>query len=247
MCRRCSRLTLACQYDTDEEGETAAQATKRRFTDVSHRMGAHESVYSALQLREEKDVTAILKRIRQGDDVETVARHLSYGDVLLQVALVPETRYRYVFPLMTEMPAALNTPGNPYLRSLLYEWTMSDEDESGNFAAPAITAGPTHDDELPGNDPYLKPWHAADIVDIHLSVASPSKWTNACSDDDLMRRLIGRYLLLEYSAHAYFQKEYFLEDMLKMRDRLCSPLLVNTVLAVACVRLLVFSLVRGFR
>ena len=63
MCRRCSRLTLSCQYDTDEEGETAAQATKRRFTDISHRMGSHESVYSALRSRDEKDVTAILKRI----------------------------------------------------------------------------------------------------------------------------------------------------------------------------------------
>lgn len=211
-------------------------------------MGAHESVYSALRSREDNDVSAILKRIRQGDDVETVARHLSYGDVLLQVALVPETRYRYVFPILTEMPAALNTPENPYLRSLLYEWTMSDEDESGDFTTPAITAGPgpTQEEESPGNDPYLKPWHAADIVDIHLSVASPSKWTNACGDDDLMRRLIGRYLILEYSAHAYFQKEYFLEDMLKMRDRLCSPLLVNTVLAVACVRPPLLKPAQGF-
>ncbi|KAK1831522.1 nitrogen assimilation transcription factor nirA [Podospora conica] len=237
ICRRCTRLTLPCQYDTDEEGETAGQATKRRFTDILHRMGAHESVYSALRSRDDKDVTAILKRIRQGDDVDTVARHLSFGDVLLQVSLVPETRYRYVFPIMTEMPEALNTPGNPYLKSLLYEWTMASEEvESGDVVAPAITDGTvtTEDIESPGNDPYLKPWHAADIVDVNLSIASPSKWTNACSDDELMRHLIGRYLILEYSAHAYFQKEYFLEDMLKMRDRLCSPLLVNTVLAVAC-------------
>ncbi|KAI9162893.1 putative zinc finger protein [Paramyrothecium foliicola] len=61
-----------------------------------------ESVVEALQFRPEADADTIVRRIRNGDNVELFAQHLRYGDLLLQAFLVPETRYRYEFPLHSE-------------------------------------------------------------------------------------------------------------------------------------------------
>lgn len=77
--------------------------------------------------------------------MKTVARHLSYGDALLQVSLVPESRYRYVFPLTTEMPAYLVRSRNPYLDSLLYKWIVGSQRTPSPSAPLAITADTSPD------------------------------------------------------------------------------------------------------
>lgn len=242
-CARCKQSKIECIYETEDATETSGRAAKRKFTELQRRSAAHEDIYGALQTRPERDAYAILSKIRQGDDVETVARHLKFGDVLLQVSVSPETRYRYEFPLLSEMPAHLVNAGNPYLDSLIYEWTIRAPAVAQPFTASTISTSPSgsapenasHATGAQPTDPYLKPIHAADVVDALLSAVQPSKWTDVLASDNLMRRLLSRYLSLEYGAFCSFRKEYFLEDMAKMRKKHCSALLVNAVLALACV------------
>jgi hypothetical protein len=213
--------------------ETTAQAVKRKYRELKEAKSASEKLVDALQFRPEAESLAIYKRLRMGDDTETIMRHVEYGDVLLQVALAPEARYRYVFPFRSDMPQYLYKPWNQYLHSLLFEWTAIKPN------AGEVRQQPTrYQDNTAAamKDPYLKPFHAAEVVDARLELAEPSKWTTVSTDDRLMRKLLASYLRQDYSYLTMFHKDHFLDDMAKMRKQFCSSLLVNAVLAIACVR-----------
>lgn len=147
--------------------------------------------------------------------------------------IVPESRYRYRFPYVDEMPASLLHPQNPYLDSLLYECTFRDRTPLASQAMASASSSTPGGDEHQGA--YLKPFHAAEVVDPKLELIKPSGWTSVCSDDRSMRKLFNIYFLQEYHAAPFFHKDYFLEDMIAGRHGFCSSLLVNAILAMACV------------
>lgn len=87
------------------------------------------------------------------------------------------------------------------------------------------------------------PSYRRKVMDIHyLCDAAPHKvpakpWTTVTDDDDLVSHLISLYLAWDYPFHAFLDPEVFMRHM-KLGDatsELCSPFLVNAVLANACV------------
>jgi hypothetical protein len=154
-----------------------------------------------------------------------VLRHIREADLLLQVRLVPDVHYQYTFPYKRSLPTFLFQRDNPYLDSWLYkcssfgEHRLSDDKVQSN----------------PSLDPYYMPYHAAEIIDPRLTDISAKKWTAVTSDDALVRKLLETYFFTEYSWYPTLQKDYFLEDMARGRTQFCSSLLVNAVLASACV------------
>jgi hypothetical protein len=187
-------------------------------------------IHQHIRDRPEPEVNEIVKRIRAGADPECIARYIREGDLLLQLALVPETRYRYVFPLVHEMPASLIRPDNPYLDSWVYEGVLSRSSAAGREL---ILSSEHRSVELPS--PYSKPYHAAEVVEPLLSTIKPSQWTTVLSDDVLMRKMLADYFLSNYEWIYPFQKDYFLQDMAAGRGSCCSSLLVNAVFAFASV------------
>lgn len=130
--------------------------------------------------------------------------------------------------MSSKIPGHLLKESSPYLDSLIYEWTLP-----GSSVAPGSNIAMAE-----SYAPYLKPYHAAEIIDTQLSAVVPSKWTTVCSDDALMRKLLHAYFLQDHDWWTPFHKDYFLEDMAQMGHESCSPLLVNALLAVSCVGLL---------
>jgi hypothetical protein len=128
------------------------------------------------------------------------------------------------------MPTYLQTDDNPFMRSLIHEWSTRDDVVS--IASPAFT-----DTDLGYRAQYLRPHHAATIVDSRLDEIVPSKWTTVGVGDDTMRELIRAYFLQEYDCFTFFHKDYFLDDMISESNTFCSSLLVNAILAVGCVSL----------
>ena len=66
----------------------------------------------------------------------------------------------------------------------------------------------------------------------------PAKpWTNVTDDDDLVSHLVSLYMTWDYPFYAFFDRRSFIEDMQKgnLNSDFCSPLLVNVLLANACV------------
>ena len=152
--------------------------------------------------------------------METILRQVRAGD-LLQLALVPDTRYQYEFPFISTMPAFLEIPDNPWLNSIVFE----------------IASRQLQLPEAEHLSPYLKPFHAVEMIDPRLSNIIASQWTSVTSNDQLVQRLLQAYFAGVYPTEPAFQKDYFLADMIAGRREFCSSSLINAVLAYATVRL----------
>lgn len=188
---------------------------------------------SLLKTLPEKDAQSVLRNWRSGSDIPTILNHVKAGDILIQMSLLPETRFRYEFPYRSEIPRDY-TVDNTYLNSLIYEAASLYAD---NREAEVVSLEPGS--KLVSGEYtslYLKPFHAAHVVDPLLSDIKFSSWTTVCQDDVLMRDLFSVFLRCEYQFTAAFQKDYFLEDMASEGSDFCSSLLVNIVLAYSCVR-----------
>lgn len=181
------------------------------------------------------DAQAVLRSVRSGTDVASIVNHFKVGDILLEMSVSPEARFRYVFPYRSELPQDVMLD-NPYLDSMIYE------------SAALYSAGqcPSHVENQDADKerdsscsermkPYLHPFHATQVIDPWLSDVRPSSWTAVCHDDNLMRDLLAGFLRCEYQFSAAFQKDYFLEDMSRQQSEFCSSLLVNIVLAYCCI------------
>lgn len=162
--------------------------------------------------------------------------HIKAGNLLLQLAVTPETRFRYTFPYRSDM-FENDVSTNPYLGSLIFDAApLYSSDQYSQL--PGSTSSSSGDtlSRVEYRSLYQTPFHAAQVVDTRLFDANPSMWTTVCSDDALMRDLLGVWLRCEYHFTAAFQKDLFLEDMAAQREDFCSSLLVNIVLAYSCVQ-----------
>lgn len=95
--------------------------------------------------------------------------------------------------------------------------------------------------------PYWKPYHAAHMIEPLLDAVQPSKWTRVSRDDGFMRKLMHDYLLFESSWMTPLHKDHFLRDMANEKHAFCTELLVNAVLALACVSPLLSCLAVAWR
>ncbi|KAF6824617.1 C6 transcription factor [Colletotrichum musicola] len=254
-CTRCRDKSLGCSYEANPE-ETHKLAQKRKFTEAQQGLNAHKELYSALQSMSEGEAAGILRRIRQGASAEELMTQIRDGDLLLQLALVPDARLRrYDFPFLSAMPAFLLTPDNALLRSRLYAATLSPAwgaltpsspssslSSSSTAVMPVAAAVGSSSPEESGSPAaedlqsvYLKPFHAVEMIDPRFSKIEARRWTSVVSDDGLVQKLLGAYFLHSYLEVPPFQKDYFLDDMVAGSDELCSPVLVNAVLGLgAC-------------
>ncbi|ATY63020.1 C6 transcription [Cordyceps militaris] len=252
-CRRCAQRQMACHY-TARPGETEAQALRRGYRALRARATEHEDVVALLRRLPDQDAQGLLARLRAGTPLTAIINHVTAGDALLQMAVTPETRFRYVFPYRAEMPAScVGAGGNPYLGSFIYDVpplspsvsvgssAASGEEESNGRRAlvrerqttrsPGESPGAEHDEDAV----YTAPFHAAHLVEPRLVAASMAAWTCVCDDEVLMRELLAIFFRCEYQFTSAFHKDYFLEDLAAGRSEFCSSLLVNLVLAYASV------------
>jgi hypothetical protein len=238
-CSACGTLGLDCLYRDGPTENSKIGALKRKHDEVleaneqlKESQLALQQLFHALRSRPESEANAIFRRIRAGADASSILRHVSTGDLLLQLQVTPETRFRFELPYRREMPSSLQTPANPYLRSLVYEVTLSGE----NALEPkGASPGPLLENRY--SPQYLKPYVVATLVEPKLDAVQPSNWTEVSKDDELMRALLSAYFLSEYQWLPCFHKDDFLDDMKSGSTQHCSSLLANTVLAFACVSL----------
>jgi hypothetical protein len=232
VCSSCDKLGNDCLWPTVDESETRHSALKRKHEELEEKVQyinesnqALRELLTHIRTRPEAEAASIFKKIRDGEDVRSVVRQTHDADLLLQLQLEPETRYRYdfVFPYNNYMPQSLRTEDNPYLSSLVYEATFAGSGSKD------LSLSDKHQPQ------YLKPYLAASVMDPRIELVRPSTWTSVSDDDNLMRSLLKIYFLHEYPLITCFHKDYFLDDMISGSTEFCSSLLVNCILAQACV------------
>jgi hypothetical protein len=86
--------------------------------------------------------------------------------------------------------------------------------------------------------------HSDAVVDESLAdprLASARHWTTVTSDTHLIVSILDSWTTREYSYYHYLDRDAFLDDMASGRTDYCSALLVNALLASACVGLPIFA------
>ncbi|PVH97901.1 hypothetical protein DM02DRAFT_630684 [Periconia macrospinosa] len=239
-CKVCIERNSACHYEP-----TAHQTIEKKYTALESRKTQYEQLFDLMKSVSEREAQEILSRFRSGISVETLLSQVAAGSLLLQLSVVPETRFRYEFPYINKIPEYLFTDTNPYLQSRIYEPgvlhppTQSATDVGHSNASSDTNQSPKFQGtNLAAYDNlYLKPFHAAEVIEPRLSNVKFSVWTSVCRDEALMRDLLKAWLRCEYLFTAAIQKDLFLEDMAAGRKDFCSSLLVNIVLGYACVKI----------
>ncbi|KKO98434.1 hypothetical protein THAR02_09461 [Trichoderma harzianum] len=229
-CAGCQTRDIDCKYDSVYREETNTAVLKRKYREENKKSSAFEELFNAIQTCSEKDAKTMFSLVRQGVEPGTLLRQIRECDLLLQLAVVPETRRRYQFPYVASMPTHLQTPDNPYLKSLLYETAF-------HGAGQEATNESTQSEQAQANDYlniYLQPYHGAELLDPLIEHLKPSEWTQVATDDHFMRTLIRAYILHEYPTFPVFHKDIFFQAMIDHDLRFCRPVLVNALLAEAC-------------
>jgi hypothetical protein len=170
------------------------------------------------------------KKVCGGEDIASILRQLKDGDLLLQMAVRPDVRIRYEFPLVSGMPKTLLAPYNPYAGSRLYQIALEVQGRSQSVTKAARPRETRVQSSL-----HQIPYFAADLVEPRLPTLSISDWTMVSKDNVLLRKLLQSYFLYDYDTFAIFHRGVFLQAMREGDRRFCTPLLVNAVLAEACV------------
>jgi hypothetical protein len=200
--------------------------TNREATENREKLNLHEELFRILQSRDKATVDEVVQNIRDGQDLESTLQYLKDGDLRMQLAVTPETWTRYTLPFQKDMPPFLQQPGNPYLQSDLY---LGIEDA---LSSPGQAV---EGSKVDWRTTYRVPYHAAKLVEERIDLANVSKWTQVTDNPDLLRELLRVYFLYDYPMFAFFHKDLFLDDLVAGKGEHCSSLLVNTVLASACV------------
>ncbi|PVH91110.1 hypothetical protein DM02DRAFT_485369, partial [Periconia macrospinosa] len=98
----CTRRSTVCRYP-----QTEARQVRQRYEDLRKRQSAHKELLGLIRTLPEQDATELLLQVRARGDIETIAKHVQDSNLLLQLQLVPETRFRYKLPYSRDMPALL--------------------------------------------------------------------------------------------------------------------------------------------
>ncbi|KAK3293676.1 uncharacterized protein B0H64DRAFT_364455 [Chaetomium fimeti] len=227
VCSVCAANGGICVYYLSADpNESRPSAIKRKYGEAQDRVSSHEQLYHLLKTRTQPEVTEILHRIRAGIDVESILRYVRDGDLLLQLHLFPETRLRYTFPEFASWPTVFRDPTDPYLEAQLLDFDAGPHSQRHGISSAPRPAVPS-----PHLHIYQIPYHAAQMVDPRLSSVKAAMWTSVTNDDALFSQLLAVYFQFEYSRTRLFQKDLFLDDLVRGRRRFCSPLLVNCILA----------------
>lgn len=190
------------------------------------RYRAYEDLFEILRGSQDDDAALVTRRIRSGEDVESLVRSIREGDLLLQLAVRPEWKRQYEFPgRFQQMPPHLNRWPNPYLKSKSLGRLLAGQED-------------THQkDEVREVDRmYAVPYHAVKLADPRLESIDLTKYTTVIKNKSLLRSLLEIYLLFEYPFDSFFHADLFLDDIVRGQNRHCSPLLIHAVLAAGWVR-----------
>jgi hypothetical protein len=217
-CTACITRNTECR-----PGETESRQFKRRYQQLKSKRTAQEELFDMLQNMSERDAADVFRRIRAGANAEAVVQHVQEGSLIMELSVVPEPSSRYHFPYIDQIPSRLKE--STYFRSQIYEAIEASEQPT--------RSSQTH--PAPQRSIYAKSLLSAKLVDPLLENARPSTWTSVSSNDGLMRTLLEGYFLNQYPGQFFFHKDHFLEDLVSKGVRFCSPLLVNAILAKACV------------
>jgi len=113
VCLECVRRSTSCHYAT-RSTETQGQALKRKYDALQSENEAYAELFNLIRTRPDDESFEILRRIKMGTDVRDVLKHIKEADLLIQLNLRPQNKFRYTLPFISTMPTRIPHPENLY-------------------------------------------------------------------------------------------------------------------------------------
>lgn len=208
----------------------AGPAAKRRRAEDPSQASAFEEVFHLIRTSPPSVAEQLIQRLRNGMNPDDLVKFVKDGDLLVNLALQPDHRFRFTLLYPADIRPLFQRNSSPYIKSPIFE-DIFDIDDGDRQVAPVQTRA---------RRIYDIPYHAATIVDPLLSSENlrVSRWTKVSNDEKFLKRALEVYFQFEYPSYHFFHKDLFLGDLITGKGGHCSSLLVNAILAAACVSLL---------
>lgn len=237
-CGHCARRGLQCEFHTDPN-ETPQQAKKRRYAELQSENEGFQRLYDDLASADSFKAIEIFQRIRAGEDVESLVKHVQHGSVQ-QGRISYDTKLRQLFlSSLIQSTASLKdvatAASGVFLNSRIvippiqaYENLQDRVVTLEKMCSLISDSNPTTAIESPSH--YAKV--TAKTEHTHVIWVPADPWIDGL-DDEAMSHMISFFFSFLNPYWRYVEEETFLESM-RSRDlgsRYCSPLLVNAMVA----------------
>jgi len=202
-----------CSYDSDSR--TKAAGTRRDGSVVSTTPASHghdrddaESLLAALRSLPDADVHELVQHIRKNARLDTASLATSWRKATAFAATTPIE------------PQSLDRD----LSMLLGKPAMTPAGDGSYFDHTSAMSLIPDDEHYP---------HAR-MAPIAADERTSGTWTAVTNDVAFVERLLDLYFRWSHTFYVIFSRECFYKDFRSGRDKYCSPLLVNAILAYAC-------------
>jgi len=191
--------------------------------------------YNTLRNSTDSEAQEILRRMRSGNDVSDVVSLIRDSSVLLPKIPYssdssPSTQYsRGTTDLQSPSEEGGTAKRRRQSRSA-YSSSQQQYTRSGDSDL-SVTSGPSSNisnSSGPGNVP-------TGHIDTPIYNVPAKPWTSVSDNPALISHLISLYFAWSHPFYNFIEKDLFLSDMMHSQKTYCSALLVNAVLAQACV------------
>jgi hypothetical protein len=253
ICTRCTKDCRQCTYDT-EIHETQHMALKRRNKSLTEESVSLARLLSLLQHHSEDIANETFRLLRCGTSLTNILKslendsfcYMSPSSLEMNRTLLPPTESLLESNLVMQHPNVyppLIPLGIASLRlDLLGIEPLSSFAHAEKYSISEPCKPPymeSYDDKDSINPSMLLSNHSPSsgaYVDSRLAWLNVHHWTNVGITDRLASEAISLYLDMNQPWWAFFDTELFLDDLINRGTQFCSRLLVNSVLAWACVR-----------
>ncbi|CAE7194778.1 Zn [Pyrenophora teres f. teres] len=113
VCLECVRRSTPCHYAA-RSTETQGQALKRKYDALQSENEAYAELFNLIRTRPDDEAFEIIRRIKMGADARDILKHIKEADLLIQLNLRPQNRFRYTLPFKSTIPAHYSHSENLY-------------------------------------------------------------------------------------------------------------------------------------
>jgi hypothetical protein len=221
VCATCTAVyKTPCSYDSDTRVKAAGSkrdssavsttptttATTTPPTTIDHDRDHAEFLLASLRTLPDADVHELIQHIRKDARLDTAGLAASWRKASALAATAPIEPQSLDRDLSMLLGKPARTPAN-----------------EGRYVAPSTALPLVSDDEYAG---AYKPPPAIN--------ERAGTWTAVTQDVAFVERLLDLYFRWSHTFYVIFSRECFYKDFRSGRDKYCSPLLVNAILAYAC-------------
>lgn len=221
VCATCTAVyQTPCHYDADSESRRTKAGSKRDASTAAAAPstpppGGDDALFllNTMRALPEAEAHELVQHIRRGPRLDVAA----LADTWRKTALLPSTT-------PVGEPQTLESE----LSMLLGKPAMTRSGESRYFGhTSSMSLVPEDDDDTHTNNSITRAFASS-------AARSSPTWTTVSTDFAFVERLLDLYFRWSHSFYVLFSRECFYNDFYSNRQKYCSALLVNALLAYAC-------------